>query len=162
MTHYIITIREGNCIEYQQFAFAYVLPVDEKYWTCLLQRDKAGLTTHVFARKNAVTLLQVNQLLFYVTAPEKRQILGVADFVDCITGDSLDLWRKFGGDSCFENLTEYKAFIETKEVMTFIRFKNFREIPNPKTKEETVEVLGMLHRFSIGQYLDRESALRLI
>lgn len=149
-------------MEYQQFAFAYVLPVDEKYWIRLLQRDKAGLITHVFARKNAVTLLQVNQLLFYVTAPDKRQILGVADFIDSITGDSLDLWRKFGEESCFENLVEYKAFIETKEIVTFIRFRNFREIPNPKSKEETVEVLGMLHRFSIGQYLDRESTLRLI
>ncbi len=159
---YIIIIREGNCIEYEQFAFAYVLSVDEKYWNRLCQRDKVGLTTHVFIRKNAVTPFQVNQLLFYVTAPDKRQVLGVANFLECLTGNSADLWKKFGSESCFENLWEYKTYTEGKEMMTFIRFNNFKQIKQPKTKDETVEVLGMLHRFSIGQYLDRESALRLI
>ena len=88
--------------------------------------------------------------------------MGVADFLECLTEDSVDLWEKFGSESCFDSFGEYKTYSEGKEMMTFIRFNNFREIKHPKTKDETVEVLGMLHRFSIGQYLDRESVLRLI
>lgn len=153
---------EGNCLEFQQFAYAYVLSIDEKYWNRLIQRVQAGLVEHVFVRKNAVTPFQVDQLLFYVTAPDKRQVLGVADFLDCITGNSLELWKKYGSESGFPTFGEYRAFIEFKEQATVIRFNHFREILHPKSKEETVQVLGMQHRFSIGQYLDRESALSLI
>ena len=91
-----------------------------------------------------------------------KQVLGVADFLERITGDYLDLWEKFGSESCFESFEEYKTFASGRETMTYIRFNNFRELSDPKSSEEVAEILGSLHRFNVVRYLDRESALRLV
>jgi predicted transcriptional regulator len=140
--------------------YAYILTVDEKYWNRLRQRNKSTLGTHVFIRKNQVAPKQVQQLLFYVT--RKRQVLGAADFVERLTGNYEEQWEKFGSESCFESFDEYKKFAGGREMMTFIRFSNFNEIANPKPKEELSKVLGSLHRFGIGKYLDRETAMQLV
>jgi len=140
--------------------YAYILTVDEKYWNRLRQRNKTTLGTHVFIRKNQVAPKQVQQLLFYVT--RKRQVLGAADFVERLTGNYEELWEKLGSESCFESFDEYKKFAGGREMMTFIRFSNFREIVDPEPKEELVKVLGSLHRFGIGKYLDRETAMQLV
>ena len=47
-------------------------------------------------------------------------------------------------------------------MMTFIRFSNFREIANPKSKEEVSKVLGSLRGFGAGNYLDNETAMQLV
>ena len=140
--------------------YAYILTVDEKYWNRLRQRNKTTLGTHVFIRKNQVAPKQVQQLLFYVT--RKRQVLGAADFVERLTGNYEELWEKLGSESCFESFDEYKKFAGGREMMNFIRFSNFREIVDPEPKEELVKVLGSLHRFGIGKYLDKETAMQLV
>src|SRR5208337_889659 len=134
--------------------YAYILTVDEKYWNRLCQRNNAQIGTHVFIRKNQVAPKEVDQLLFYVT--RKKQVLGVADFLERLTGNYEDLWEKFGGESCFESFEEYKSFADGRLMMTFIRFSNFREIANPEPKEKLVKVLGSLSRFGIAKHLDKE------
>ena len=140
--------------------YAYILTVDEKYWNRLCQRNSAQIGTHVFIRKNQVAPKEVDQLLFYVT--RKKQVLGVADFLERLTGNYEDLWKKFGSESCFESFEEYKSFAGGREMMTFIRFTNFREIANPEPKENLVKVLGPLNRFGIGKHLDKERAMQLV
>ena len=142
--------------------YAYVLTVDEKYWNRLCQRNKATLGTHVFIRKSQVAPKQVQQLLFYVTGAKKKQVLGVADFVERLTGNYEELWAKYGGESCFESFDEYKSFADGREMMTFVSFSNFREISNPMPKEELAKVLGSLQRFSVRKYLDKETAMQLL
>jgi hypothetical protein len=88
--------------------------------------------------------------------------LGSADFVERLTGNYAELWEKFGSESCFESFDEYKGFVDGREMMTFIRFSNFREVADPEPKEELAKVLGSLHRFVIGKYLDRETAMQLV
>lgn len=140
--------------------YAYILTVDEKYWNRLCQRNKATLGTHVFIRKSQVAPKHAQQLLFYVT--RKKQVLGVADFVERLTGNGDELWAKFGSESCFESDEEYRKFADGRQKMTFIRFSNFKEIADPEPVEELVKVLGSLHRFGIGKYLDKETALQLV
>ncbi len=140
--------------------YAYILMVDEKYWNRLCQRNNAQIGTHVFIRKNQVAPKEVDQLLFYVT--RKKQVLGAADFLERLTGNYEDLWEKFGGESCFESFEEYKSFADGRLMMTFIRFSNFREIDNPKSKEEVSKVLGSLRGFGAGNYLDKETAMQLV
>ena len=140
--------------------YAYILTVDEKYWNRLCQRNSARIGTHVFIRKNQVAPKEVDQLLFYVT--RKKQVLGVADFLERLTGNYEDLWKKFGSESCFESFEEYKSFAGGREMMTFIRFSNFREIANPKSKEEVSKVLGSLRGFGAGNYLDNETVMQLV
>ena len=119
--------------------YAYILTVDEKYWNRLCQRNSARIGTHVFIRKNQVAPKEAEQLLFYVT--RKKQILGAADFLERLTGNYEDLWEKFGSESCFESFEEYQSFADGRIMMTFIRFSNFREIVNPKSKEEVSRFL---------------------
>ncbi len=138
--------------------YAYILTVDEKYWSRLRKRKQAS--AHVFIRKNQVAPKQTQRLLFYVT--KKSQILGTADFIERLKGNHLDLWERFGSESCFESLDEYNAFTDGRERMTFIRFSNFQEIANPLSKEELADTLGSLYRFRLGKYLDREAAMQLV
>jgi len=145
-------------VEHENYAF--ILPVDENYWNRLCRRKKAQ--THVFICKSQVAPLQAEKLLFYVVGSENKQILGVADFLERLTGDYLDLWERFGSESCFESFEEYQTFALGRVTMTFIRFNNFCELSNPKPSEDVAKILGPLHRFNVVRYLDRESALRLV
>jgi hypothetical protein len=140
--------------------YAYVLTLDGKYWARLIQRCKDGLATHVFVRKSQVAPKQAQQLLFYVT--KKSQIMGSADFLERLTGDSLELWQKFGGETCFESQEEFEAFVGGRGKVTFIRFSNLREIGSPVSKQELAKMLGSLSRFRLGRYLDRETAAGLV
>ncbi len=81
------------------------------------------------------------------------QVLGTADFIERATGNSEELWEKYGSESCFENIDEYRAFTEERERMTFIRFRNFREIENPKPTEIMRSILGSLQGFR-GKYVN--------
>jgi len=140
--------------------YAYILTVDEKYWNRLCRRNSAQVGTHVFIRKNQVAPTKTDQLLFYVT--RKRQVFGAADFLERLTGNYEDLGEKFGGESCFESFEEYKSFAAGREMMTFIRFSNFREIANPKSKEEASKILGSLRIFGAGNYLNYETVVQLV
>jgi len=140
--------------------YAYILTLDEKYWNRLCQRNKDGMATHVFVRKSQVAPKQAQELLFYVT--KKSQVLGSADFLERLAGNYLELWEKFGGETCFESQDEFKAFVGGRDKVTFIRFSNLQEIDSPVPKEELTKMLGSLTQFRLGRYLDRETAARLV
>ena len=97
-------------------------------------------------RKSKVTPKNAQKLLFYVKKPVK-QIRGIADFIERLTGESGELWRKYGAESCFETFEEYCAFAQGRTMMTFVRFRSFVELENPKTTEVTRSILGSLQGF---------------
>jgi predicted transcriptional regulator len=131
--------------------YAFILVADKKYWNKLRERNKASGGTHAFVRKNQVAP-KTAQKLFYVKKPV-MQVQGIADFIERLTGDSRELWRKYGSESCFENFEEYDAFAEGRQRMTFVRFNNFVEIENPKTTEAIRSILGSLQGFR-GRYVN--------
>ncbi|MGD0995998.1 MAG: hypothetical protein ABR909_10810 [Candidatus Bathyarchaeia archaeon] len=139
---------------------AFILTIGEEYWSRLCQRNNANIGIHVFIRKNQVAPKHAQLLLFYVTI--KKQVLGTADFLERLTGNYEELWEKFGSESCFKSFEEYKSFAGGREMMTFIRFNNLREIDNPKSKEEVSKVLGSLRGFGAGNYLDNETVMQLV
>jgi len=140
--------------------YAYILTVDEKYWSRLRQRGEELHSSHVFVRKNQVAPKQVDKLLFYIT--RKKQIQGTADFVERLTGNYDDLWEKFGDETYFESFDEYKKFTDGRRKVTFIRFRNLTQIIDPKPTEELVKVVGTLDRFGLGQYVDAETVMELV
>ncbi|MBM4400412.1 MAG: hypothetical protein FJ045_00500 [Crenarchaeota archaeon] len=97
--------------------------------------------------------------MFYVKKPV-MQIRGAADFIERLTGDYDELWRKHGAESCFESFEEYCAFAQGREMMTFVRFKNFRELENPKPTEAIRSILGSLQGFR-GKYVNLATAEQL-
>jgi predicted transcriptional regulator len=139
--------------------YAFILISDEKYWNRLRERSRAGREVHAFVRKNQVGPREAKTLLFYVKKPI-MQVRGVADFIERLTGDREELWRKYGAESCFESFDEYVAFAKGREKMTVVRFKNFTELENPKPTEINRSVLGSLQGFR-GKYVSLETAKQL-
>jgi predicted transcriptional regulator len=139
--------------------YAFILIADEKYWNRLCERNSADREVHVFVRKNQVGPCKAQKLLFYVKKPV-MQVRGVADFIERLTGNSKALWEKYGAESCFESYSEYAAFAEGREKMTFVRFKNFAEIENPKPTQVMSSILGSLQGFR-GKYVNLETTKQL-
>ncbi|MEM2099117.1 MAG: hypothetical protein QXU99_05170 [Candidatus Bathyarchaeia archaeon] len=141
--------------------YGFVLIMDEKYWDRLCMRNKtANGTTHVFVRKNLVGPSKAEKLLFYVKKPI-MQICGVADFVERLVGNSNELWQKCGAETCFESFDEYAKFAGGRGKMTFIRFRNFIEVKNPKPTEVVRMTFGALRGFR-PRYLNLETTKQLI
>jgi predicted transcriptional regulator len=139
--------------------YAFILIADEKYWNKLRERNKTNRGIHAFVRKNQVGPKNAQTLLFYVKKPA-MQIRGAADFIERLTGDHEELWRKYGAESCFESFEEYRAFAQGREMMTFVRFKNFTELENPKPTEAIRSILGSLQGFR-GKYVNLATAEQL-
>jgi predicted transcriptional regulator len=140
--------------------YAFILIADEKYWNRLRERNKASSGTHAFVRKSKVAPKNAQKLLFYVKRPV-MQVRGIADFIERVTGDNGELWRKYGAESCFETFEEYCAFAQGRTMMTFVRFKNFVDLENPKTTEATRSILGSLKGFR-GKYVDLATTKQLV
>jgi predicted transcriptional regulator len=145
-------------MEHERYAF--ILIADEKYWNMLCERNRASSGTYAFVRKSKVAPKTAQKLLFYVKKPV-MQVRGIADFVERLTGDSGELWRKHGAESCFETFEDYCAFAQGRTVMTFVRFKNFVELETPKTTEATRSILGSLQGFR-GKYVNLATTKQLI
>jgi predicted transcriptional regulator len=140
--------------------YAFILIADEKYWNMLCERNRASSGTYSFVRKNKVAPKNAQKLLFYVKKPV-MQVRGIADFVERVAGDSGELWRKHGSESCFETSEDYYSFAQGRTAMTFVRFKNFVEIETPKTTEATRSILGSLQGFR-GKYVNLATTKQLI
>jgi hypothetical protein len=140
--------------------YAFILIVDEKYWNMLCERNRASSGTYSFVRKSKVAPKSAQKLLFYVKKPV-MQVKGVADFVERVTGDRGELWREYGGESCFETFEVYCAFTQGRTVMTFVRFNSFVEIETPKTTAETRSILGSLQGFR-GKYVNLKTTKQLL
>jgi predicted transcriptional regulator len=139
--------------------YAFILIADEKYWNRLRERNKTTREIHAFVRKNQVGPKNAQRLLFYVKKPV-MQIRGAADFIERLTGNHEELWRKHGAESCFESFEEFCAFAQGREMMTFVRFKNFTELENPKPTEAIRSILGSLQGFR-GKYVNLATAEQL-
>lgn len=140
--------------------YAFILIADEKYWNRLRERNKANKETHVFVRKHQVGPKNAQKLLFYVKKPV-MQIRGIADFIERLTGNHEELWKKYGAESCFESFEEFCAFAQGREIMTFVRFRNFMELENPKSTKAIRSILGSLQGFR-GKYVNLETVEQLV
>ncbi|MCJ7560184.1 hypothetical protein MUO79_06150, partial [Candidatus Bathyarchaeota archaeon] len=56
---------------------------------------------------------------------------------------------------------EYCAFAQGREKMTFVRFKNFRELENALPAEVVTSVLGFSKMPRGGKYVNLETAKQL-
>jgi predicted transcriptional regulator len=100
-------------------------------------------------------------LLFYVTSPHK-EIRGVGDFIERITGDADDLWNTYGHESLLESHEEYMDFLQGRKKATFIRFKNLRALAAPVSASRISQVTGVGIMSRMGKYITKEMANRLI
>jgi predicted transcriptional regulator len=141
--------------------YAFILLSIEKFWKRLCDRNRAGKTVHVFIRRGLVGPKNAKLLLFYVTHPHK-EIRGVGEFIERITGDSEELWKTHGRESLLRSYEEYLDFLQGRRKATFIRFKNLRELPTPKSSTDISQVIGTRRMPRMGTYITKEIVDQLI
>ena len=116
---------------------------------------------HAFVRRGLVGPKNVELLLFYVTHPHK-EIRGVGEFIERITGDSKDLWKTYGHETLLKSYEEYMDFMQGRRKATFIRFKNLRELPTPVRAKVLFEIIGIKRMPRMGTYITKEMVDQLI
>ncbi len=116
---------------------------------------------HVFVRRGLVGPKNAELLLFYVTHPHK-EIRGVGEFIERITGDAKDLWKTYGHESLLRSYKEYMDFMQGRRKATFIRFKNLRELPTPVRAKVISQVTGIRRMSRMGKYISKEMVHQLI
>jgi len=141
--------------------YAYILISDKKGWNRLCKRNRNGDGTRVFVRKNRVGPVETQKLFFYIKKPI-MQIRGVADFTERLAGDYKELWNTFGAETCFGKFAEYVSFLKGRQTVTFIRFKNFRELENPISLNVIRTAVGVARIPRGGKYLSYKTANELI
>jgi len=114
-----------------------------------------------FVRRSLVGPKKAKILLFYVTSPHK-EIRGVGDFIERITGDADDLWKTYGHESLLESYGEYMDFLQGRMKATFIRFKNLRVLAAPVPASVISQVTGISRMPRTGKHITKEMAHRLI
>jgi len=141
--------------------YAYVLLNIEKYWNRLCARNRAERDVHAFVRRGLVGPKNAKLLLFYVTYPNK-EVRGVGDFIERITGGADDLWNTNGHETLLESYEEYMDFLEGRTKATFIRFKNLRVLAAPVPASVIFQVTGISRMPRMGKYITEEMAHQLI
>ena len=141
--------------------YAYILPIEEKWWNRLCNRSKAGKTLHVFVRKGVVGPTDVTLVLFYVKHPS-RKIRGFGEFVVRVTGDVNELWNTYGQETCLNSYEEYVGFMQGRAKATFIVFKNLRELSMPVSVKDIYRIIGINRMPRGGKYINTKEAHRLI
>lgn len=141
--------------------YAFILLNNEKFWNQLCRQNRAGKALHVFVRRGKVGPKKAELLLFYVNHPLK-EIRGVAEFIERITGDTDDLWNAYGNESCLKSYEEYVNFLQGRSKATFVRFKNLRELPAPIPTSVISKVTGIYRMPRSGKYIDKKTVNQLI
>ncbi|RLI44983.1 hypothetical protein DRO69_06155 [Candidatus Bathyarchaeota archaeon] len=141
--------------------YAFILLNNEKFWNQLCHQKRAGKVLHAFVRRGKVGPKKAKLLLFYVNHPAK-EIRGIADFIERVTGDTDDLWNTYGNESCLKSYEEYLNFLQGRPKATFIRFKNLRELPVPISARVISKVTGIGRMPRSGKYLNKKTVNQLI
>lgn len=144
-----------------QEKYAYVLIEDEKWWNRRIARNRLGSAVHVFVRRGRVGPKWAQKILFYVKRPAK-QIRGLGEFLERITGATDDLWNLYGAETVFESRDEFDAFVSGRGNVTFIRFKGLEEFERPIGFDDIHLAMGIKQMPQGGKYLSRETVNSLI
>ena len=141
--------------------YAYILVSDEKWWNRRLSQNKAGKTIHAFVRQEIVGPKTAQYVLFYVKHPLK-EIRGIGEFIERITGDIDELWNNYGHETVFESYKEYLEFLQERTKTTFIRLRNVRELSAPIPEKTVSGILNVSRMPRGGRYLTKENFEKMV
>ncbi len=141
--------------------FAYILVEDDKWWQRRCAINENANSVHSFVRRGKVGPKEASKLLFYIKLPA-RQIKGVGEFVERVTGSRDELWNLYGSETVFENKEEYQSFVQDRESITMIRFKNLGELEKPIAFELLHAATGIKKMPNGGLYISKETMNQMI
>jgi predicted transcriptional regulator len=141
--------------------YAYVLVEDERWWNRRCSRNKTPGVIHSFVRRGKVGPKQAAKLLFYIKLPVK-QIKGVGEFVERVTGSKDELWNLYGAETVFQNKDEYDKFVSGRSSVTVVRFRNMEELDKPVDFKTFHAATGVKRMPNGGLYISREALSQMI
>jgi predicted transcriptional regulator len=112
-------------------------------------------------RRGKVGPKEASRLLFYIKLPA-RQIKGVGEFIERITGSKEELWNLYGSETVFGNKEEYQSFVQDRESITMIRFKNLVELEKPIGFDLLHAATGIKKMPNGGMYINKETLNQMI
>jgi predicted transcriptional regulator len=141
--------------------FAYILVEEDKWWQRRCARNKTSSSVHSFVRRGKVGPKEASKLLFYIKLPA-RQIRGIGEFVERITGSKDELWNLYGSETVFDNKEEYQSFVQDRDSITMIRFKNLVELEKPIGFELLHAATSIKKMPNGGMYINQETMNQMI
>ncbi len=141
--------------------YAYILINAEKWWNRRLGQSRAGKTVHAFVRREVVGPKKAHYVLFYVQRP-LREIRGMGEFIERITGDIDELWKDYSHETVFKSYEEYLKFLKGRHRTTFIRIKNVHELSEPIPLKMVSRLLNVSRMPRGGRYVNKETFERLV
>ena len=78
--------------------YAFVMIIQNKWWQEFRRNNLHGEEIRSYVQKGLAPPRDTSLILFYVAKPV-GEIAGYAEFVERKTGDSEELWKKYGGES---------------------------------------------------------------
>jgi predicted transcriptional regulator len=141
--------------------YAFIVLNLEKFWNRLCNQNRAGKSAHAFVRRGVVGPKDAKQIFFYITHPHK-DIRGYADFVERLTGNAKELWKAIGSESLLSSYDEYNDFLQRRNRVTFIRFRNLKELPKPIKQKTISQIIRKERMPQQGMYISEKMANQLI
>ena len=141
--------------------YAYVLVEDEMWWNRRCDRNETRGIVHSFVRRGKVGPKQALRLLFYIKLPVK-QIKGVGEFVERVIGAKDELWSRYGAETVFKNKDEYDKFVNGRNSVTLIRFRNMEELDKPVDFKTFNVATGIKKMPNGGMYISRETLSQMV
>lgn len=141
--------------------YAYIMMIQNKWWRQFQHRRQQGRIFHAYIKTGRAHPKDTMLILFYVTEPV-GQVAGYAEFAELKVGNAAELWAEHGGESALGSKKQFEAFINGKERVAFIRFKNLHEATRPISRRALLMQLGKRRLARSGFYVDRETAEKLI
>jgi len=141
--------------------YAYILINAEKWWNRRLSQNEAGKTIHAFVRRGTVGPKNAQFVLFYVKHP-LREIRGIGELIERITGDIDELWNNYGNETVFKSYQEYLEFLQGRTKTTFIRLRNVRKLSTPIPLKTVSGILNVNRMARGGRYLNKETFEKIV
>jgi len=136
--------------------YAYILVEHEPYWKKRIEQHTKGISTQTFVRRGKVGPKNAKTLLFYVKFPV-GEVKGYGEFLERISDTSNGLWNRYGSETVFESKEGYDKFVEGRDKVTLIRFRNLQELNSPLPWKELATTLGIKKMPNGGRYISRET-----
>lgn len=141
--------------------YAFVMMIREKWWREFCNLNNKGKKTFSYVQGGWAPPKNTSLILFYVTKPV-GEIAGYAEFIERKVGDAESLWSGHGSESVLKSKEKYEEFIQDKQRVSFIRFKNLNEAAKPIPLKNVLMLLGVSRLARKGFYIDNETADKLI
>jgi predicted transcriptional regulator len=140
--------------------YAFVMMIRDKWWQEFLRVHRKGKQIQSYVQGGWGVPKEASLLFFYVAKPI-GEIAGYAEFVERKMGDAQDLWSEHGHESVLGTARKYFDFLNGKEKVSFIRFKNLQDAAKPITLNNLLMLLGAKRISRKGFYIDKKTAEKL-